>query len=101
MNEPTITSVQNPRVKDAARLRDRRHRERQGRFLVDGAREILRALQAGVKLEQLFVCESLCRSAEAEQVLRRADAAQCEVLPVTPQVFIKLAFGDRAEGILA
>jgi RNA methyltransferase, TrmH family len=101
MHEPIITSVQNPRVKDAARLRDRRHRERQGRFLIDGAREILRALQAGIKLEQLFVCEAQCRSDEADQALGRARSNGVEILPVTPQVFGKLAFGDRAEGILA
>ena len=101
MTEPTITSVQNPRVKDAARLRDRRHRERQGRFLIDGAREIRRALQAGIKLEQLFVCQELCRSDAAEQALELARSQGFEILSVTPQVFAKLAFGDRAEGILA
>jgi TrmH family RNA methyltransferase len=101
MNEPTITSVQNPRVKDAARLRDRRHRQRQGRFLIDGAREIRRALQAGIKLEQLFVCQALCRSDDADQALKRARTVGVEILPVTPQVFTRLAFGDRAEGILA
>ena len=101
MNEPTITSVQNPRVKDAARLRDRRHRERQGRFLIDGAREILRALQAGLKLEQLFVCDALCHSDDADQALKQAHSKGVEILPVTPPVFTRLAFGDRAEGILA
>ena len=37
---PDITSLQNPRVKEAVRLRDRRHREKQGRILIDGAREL-------------------------------------------------------------
>ena len=37
---PIITSLQNPRVKDAVRLRDGRHREKQGRILIDGAREL-------------------------------------------------------------
>ena len=44
---PIITSLQNPRVKDAVRLRDRRHREKQGRILIDGARELHRAIAAG------------------------------------------------------
>jgi RNA methyltransferase, TrmH family len=101
MNESTITSVQNQRVKDTARLRDRRHREQQGRFLIDGTREILRALQTGIKLDQLFVCQELCRSDEAEQALGLARSQGFEILLVTPQVFGKLAFGDRAEGMLA
>ena len=56
-----ITSPQNPRVKDAVRLRDRRHREKQGRIPIDGARELQRAIRAGVKLVEVFVCEPLCQ----------------------------------------
>jgi hypothetical protein len=43
-----ITSLQNPRIKAAARLRDRSGRNDQGRIIIDGAREITRALAAGV-----------------------------------------------------
>ena len=46
----TITSVHNQRVKDAVKLRDHRQRAKQGRFLIDGAREILRAMSGGVQL---------------------------------------------------
>jgi hypothetical protein len=37
---PFITSLQNPHVKNARKLRDRRHRQKQGRILIDGAREL-------------------------------------------------------------
>ena len=43
-----ITSLQNPRLKAAARLRDRRDRDEQRRILIDGAREVTRAAAAGV-----------------------------------------------------
>src|SRR5688572_32085777 len=54
-----ITSLQNQRVKDAAKLRDRRQREKQGRFLVDGVRELDRALDAGLRPDDVFVCPAL------------------------------------------
>ena len=38
--KPLITSRHNPHVKEAARLRDRRQREKQGRILIDGVREL-------------------------------------------------------------
>ncbi len=38
-----ITSKQNPRIKDASRLRSRRERTRQRRYLIEGLREIERA----------------------------------------------------------
>jgi RNA methyltransferase, TrmH family len=97
---PLITSLQNPRVKDAVRLRDRRHREKQGRILIDGARELRRAVAAGVKLLEIFVCEPLCHSDDARHLL--ASLPQCggEVWHVAETVFQRLAFGQRAEGVL-
>ena len=53
-----ITSLANPRVKAVVRLRDRRAREQAGLTLVDGARELLRGLAAGVTV-QLFVAHLL------------------------------------------
>lgn len=96
-----ITSLHNQRVKDAARLRDRRQRERQGRILIDGARELSRAIEAGVELLEAFVCEPLCHTDEARRVLSQLAATRADVLHVSPQVFQKLAFGQRAEGLLA
>lgn len=95
-----ITSIQNPRVKDAVRLRDRRHREKQQRILIDGARELRRAIAAGVKLVEAFICESLCTSDDARQLLASLPETNGEILEVSVPVFEKLAFGQRAEGVL-
>jgi TrmH family RNA methyltransferase len=114
---PLITSLQNPRVKDAVRLRDRRHREKQGRILIDGARELRRAIAAGVKLLEVFVCEPLCHSEDARHLLASRSGSSTSTptslvaTPTMPQfggevwhvgeaVFQRLAFGQRAEGVL-
>ena len=117
-----ITSLQNPRVKDAVRLRNRRHREKQGRILIDGARELRRAIAAGVKLLEVFVCEPLCRGDDARHLLASWGGSSTiggwggsstatptmaglpqggEVWHVGETVFERLAFGQRAEGVLA
>ncbi|HWB08767.1 MAG TPA: TrmH family RNA methyltransferase [Pirellulales bacterium] len=95
-----ITSLHNPRVKEAAKLRQRRDRDKQGRFLIDGARELGRAISAGVELVEAFVCESLCQSSEARRTLDLIERSAAVVLPVAPAVFARLAFGERAEGVL-
>ncbi len=95
-----ITSLQNPHVKDAIRLRDRRHREKQGRIVIDGARELARAIAAGVRLAEVFVCERLCLSEDSRRVLELLPDCGANVLDVTQPVFEKLAFGQRAEGVL-
>ena len=50
-----ITSLQNPRVKQLVKLRDRRPRDEAGLFLVEGYREMRRALAAGVKLARALL----------------------------------------------
>lgn len=97
---PPITSLQNPRVKNAVRLRDRRHREKLGRILIDGARELRRAIDAGVRLIEVFVCESLCLNHEARQLLTTLPSTGATIYSVAEPVFGKLAFGERAEGML-
>jgi TrmH family RNA methyltransferase len=94
----SITSLQNPHVKNAVKLRDRRHRQEQGRILIEGARELARAIMAGVKLREVFVCPPLCDSDDARHVLDLLGATT--TLEVARPVFEKLAFGQRAEGVL-
>lgn len=95
-----ITSLQNPHVKQALRLRHRRGREEQGRILIDGVRELHRALGAGVKMVEAFVCPPLCRTEEAGRVAAALQNSEANCFEVTQAVFERLAFGQRAEGVL-
>jgi TrmH family RNA methyltransferase len=97
----TISSVHNPRVKDAIRLRDRRHREKQGRILIDGLREVDRAVDAGVKVVETFVYRPACENQEAQSLLAKLAGRDVELLDVNQPVFEKLAYGERLEGLLA
>jgi TrmH family RNA methyltransferase len=98
---PVLTSTANPRVKAATALRNRRERDRTGLTLVDGAREVRRALDAGVVVAEAFICEPLLAGADARAVLDRLRTANATVHSVNEPVFAKLAFGARAEGIVA
>lgn len=100
-NETLITSRRNPRVQDLARLRERRHRERQGRTPIDGAREILRAINAGVELTDVVVSAGYRPTESGTHALEKIAKAGVPRITVSDEVFGKIAFGDRAEGILA
>ena len=78
-----------------------RHRQRQRRILIDGVRELGRAVAAGVRSREVFVCEPLCHSTESQRLAGRPAPDGAEILQVTEPVFEKLAFGQRAEGVLA
>ncbi len=101
MPSPIITSAKNSRVAAAAKLRRRKHRDRQGRTIVDGAREVARALDSGVDVAEIFCCPRLCATAESKRLLERITSRPTDAYEVAESVFEKLAFGDRAEGIVA
>jgi TrmH family RNA methyltransferase len=98
---PDLTSTANPRVKAIAKLRDRRERDRTGLTIVDGAREVRRALEAGATLDEAFVCVPLLQGEDARAAYNELEARDIPVRTTSPTVFEKLAFGERAEGILA
>jgi TrmH family RNA methyltransferase len=95
-----ITSRQNPHVKDAVRLRDGHERRRKQRFIIDGGREISRALDSGIRALKAFICEELCHSIECHRAKAALETHNAELFHVSPDVFAKLAFGDRHEGIV-
>ena len=95
-----ITSPKNPRIRAAADLRDRRARDEAGRTLVDGARELDRALSGGATAETVFVDDAALTASGAGTVAR-ATAAGAEIVPVSPAVLARLAYGDRSEGLVA
>ena len=69
MPSSALASPSNPRIKAVARLRDRREREASGHTLIDGARELRRALDAGVDVVEAFVCEPLLAGEDARAAL--------------------------------
>lgn len=100
MIEPAISSLQNPRVKAAVRLRDRRGREQAGMMLVEGYAELELAHRCGIVPRELFFCAELARPEELPLLaaLRRAGSA---VFTVTPTVMRKLAYREHPDAWLA
>src|SRR5690349_2480402 len=85
-----ITSPHNPSIKRAAALRDARQRRKQQRFLIDGARELLRGVEAGIHLEEVFVCPAVCRSEECQTAVAKLDEKRTRVLTVSPELMQRI-----------
>jgi RNA methyltransferase, TrmH family len=101
MSAPQIASAANPRIRAAAQLRDRQARDEAGLTIVDGGREVRRALDAGVAVEEAFVSESLVRTDDARAAVRALETAGARIWRTSESAFAKVAFGDRAEGVVA
>jgi len=95
-----IESPKNPRVRAALALRDRRDREAAGATLVDGVRELGRALDGGAQVLEAFVDEERL-SAAGMALVDRLRATGTAVVTAAPAVLAALAYGARSEGVVA
>jgi TrmH family RNA methyltransferase len=95
-----ITSAANPRIRAALALRERRGRDEAGRLLVDGTREVLRALEAGLVVREVFVLEGP-RSQDAADIVTRLAALEVPQVAVAGSAWSRLAYGERGSEIVA
>lgn len=98
---PMITSSTNPRVKQAAQLREATARRATGLTLVDGFREIGRATAAGVEIVEVFIDAENPPNRDHDACLDVLAARGVEVVPLARRPFEKIAFGSRNEGLVA
>lgn len=96
-----ITSVRNQRVLAAAALRQRRERDREGKTLIEGERELQTALAAGVLPETVFYCDGLIQQASARALIAQCKKTGAELYAVNEQVFGKLSYRQNPDGIIA
>jgi TrmH family RNA methyltransferase len=96
-----ITSARNPHVVRAIRLRERRHRDREGLMLIEGYAELSLALASGVRPQAIFVCPDIARDWDAASRPERVRASGADLIQVSPRVFEKMAYRQNPDGWLA
>lgn len=93
-----IASLQNPTIKRLVRLRThRRERETSNVVLVEGAREVMRAYQAGFVTQELFLCPGLFsgEGTEARELLSWPH------IELSKEAFHKVSGREHPDGVLA
>jgi RNA methyltransferase, TrmH family len=97
-----ITSTTNPRVKRLVRLAERRDRDAEGVFVVEGLRAIERLLASGRTLTELYVSPYWFgdRGDAAWALIMVASASGVELIQVGQDAFAKCTYRDRPEGLL-
>lgn len=96
-----ITSLQNPKVKYAASLRESRQRKKDRVLLVEGRDEIVMAIESGAKPQTLFYCAEFFGEEDHESLLKQIIQVGAEMLEVNKRVFEKIAYRENPEGWLA
>jgi TrmH family RNA methyltransferase len=96
-----ITSLQNPRIKQLVRLRDRRPRDEAGLFLIEGYREVRRAVDRGIRLVELHFCPAWFLGENEPALIETVRQAGTPVLELSKDAFAKVSYRDRPDGLLA
>ncbi|MCU0496407.1 MAG: RNA methyltransferase [Anaerolineae bacterium] len=90
-----ITSFQNPRVKLIKRLRDKKDREHEQRFVIDDPRDLERALGAGYRVDFAFYCPTL---PDSQFQFAKADYP---VFEVSADLMQKVSYRTNPSAVLA
>ena len=96
-----ITSLQNPRIKQLVKLRERRDRDDAGLFLVEGYREVRRALEKSVRLVELYFCAEWFLGENEPALLEQARERGTLLFELSKEAFAKCSYRDRPDGLLA
>jgi len=95
-SEP-ISSVKNPKVKNFRLLQKSRERKKQGLFIVEGKKELERAIAAGYSFDHVFICEEYY---EGSIDLKSFSDKIAKVEKVTSHVYAHIAYRNDSEGII-
>lgn len=96
MQGEIITSLDNPMIKEARSLNDKKFRRFHGKFLVDGEKLVREVVAGAMQVDKLFVDAS--RLSEFGYILEKFDG---KVVPVTTKVINSISENITPQGIIA
>jgi TrmH family RNA methyltransferase len=95
-----INSASNPRIRNILKLQaNSRDRREQNLFVIEGYREISRALTSGIEIRELFVCPELDRQGRSEELFNLDK--RILLTEVGINAFSRIAYREGSDGLIA
>lgn len=95
-----ITSRQNPLITRMAKLSDKKYRDAEGLFRIDGVKLYSEAVKSGISVKYTFIAESAKGKLVCE-LANELETASGTVVTVSDEVFSKLTDESAPQGIVA
>ena len=95
-----ITSSKNPIVQRVAKLRQKKNRDRQNEFLIEGQKEITHAIAAKLDIETLIHCPQIVNSDTVKKIIRPAKKMP-QIIEVAQHLYEKIACRQNVQGTIA
>lgn len=101
VNQTIITSRHNPKVKYLHSLKDKKLREQDQCFLVEGFREISRALQMQKNVKEIYLCPEYAKAESIFHLESLALKLNTPIHYVSKSVFEKISYRESPDGCLS
>lgn len=109
MRIETVTSAQNPKIKELLALQEKsRLRREKNLFVVEGKRELGHCMDAGYLIRTLFTCPEICQEQDIEEISEKILSqgplpGQCEpsLIEIPAALYEKVAYRGGTEGLIA
>lgn len=99
MRIESITSAQNPKIKDLLALQEKsKERKKKGLFVVEGRRELLHCIEAGYEPYAVFFCPEILSGDELQEISERCS---CSLFEIPQYLYDKVAYRGGTEGVIA
>lgn len=99
MRIETITSAQNPKIKDLLALQEKsKERRKKGLFVVEGRRELMHCMEAGYEPHTVFFCNEIITKEDLNDIISHCD---CNLIEIPQHLYDKVAYRGGTEGIIA
>ena len=106
MRIESVTSAQNPKIKDLLALQEKsKERKKKGLFVVEGRRELLHCIATGYKPHTLFICKDILSERELKEItdtiaMKDLDKG-CQMIEIPQHLYDKVAYRGGTEGVIA
>lgn len=95
-----ITSTSNPRIRNLLQLQSKsRERRKQNLMLIEGFREISRALASGIELKELYYCKEADQQSLFGEL--SGNLGKAELIDIGMSVFEKIAYREGSDRMIA
>ena len=106
MRIESITSAQNPKIKELLALQEKsKERRKKGLFVVEGRRELQHCIEAEFEPHTLFVCRDILSDKDFDKILGAIEENFCgstyPIIEISQQLYDKVAYRGGTEGIIA
>lgn len=106
MRIESVTSAQNPKIKDLLALQEKsKERRKKGLFVVEGRRELLHCIETGYKPYTLFICRDIISHKDLDEITTTIERLhldrECQIIEIPQHLYDKVAYRGGTEGVIA